>query len=138
MQRPSHSGVRAGPRAEIRFEYPRAGRENVLSISADTRDRIIAWEDRLERAEIRRTGLPAGMLLFTILAVLLFWNRYAGESTLRAGLTWVFSYGAGVVLLLALNEVTARRMIRRAEDEIRLLRDPNSERHLDGGRVAEE
>lgn len=105
-----------------------------MDASDDTRKQLILWEDRLERAQLRRTGLPAGLLLFTFLAFVLFWNDYEGESWLRAGLTWIVSFGVGVVVFLAVNEFTARRTIRRAEKGIHSLRNPKSSRTLDGGR----
>ena len=105
-----------------------------MDASDDTRRQLILWEDRLERAQLCRTGLPAGLLLFTFLAFVLFWNDYEGESWLWAGLTWIVSFGVGVVVCLAVNEFTARRTIRRAEEEIHSLRNPKSSRTLDGGR----
>ncbi len=105
--------------------------------SGDIREQLIVWEDRLERAQLRRTGLPAGVILFTFLAFFLFWNDYYGESWLRAGFTWVVSFGVGIIVLLVVNEVTTRRTIRRAEKAIHSLRNPNSQRALDGGRGSE-
>ena len=105
--------------------------------SGDTRKRLIVWGDRLERARLRRTGLPAGVLLFTFLAFFLFWNDYDGESWLRAGLTWIVAFGVGVGVFLVVNEFTARRTIRRAEEAIHSLRNPKSSRTLDGGRRSE-
>lgn len=88
----------------------------------------------MERAQLRRTGLPAGVLPFTFLTFVLFWNDYKEESWLRAGLIWIESFGVGVVVFLAVNEFAARRTIRRAEEAIHSLRNPESSRTLDGGR----
>ena len=108
-----------------------------MDASSDARERLIVWEDHLERAQLRRSGLPAGAVLFTFLAFFLFWNDYEGESWLRAGFTWVVSFGVGIIVFLAVNELTARRTIRRAEKAIHSLRNPNSQRALDGGRGSE-
>jgi hypothetical protein len=108
-----------------------------LEASGDTREQLIVWDDRLERAQLRRTGFPAGVLLFTFLAFFLFWNDYDGESWLRAELTWIVAFGVGVGVFLVVNEFTARRTIRRAEKAIHSLRNPNSQRALDGGRRSE-
>ncbi len=105
-----------------------------MDAPGDTREQLIVWEDRLERAQLSRTGLPAGMLLFTFLAFFLFWDDYEGESWLRAGLTWIVSFGVGVVVFLGVNELTARRTIRRAEEEIHSLRNPKSQRASDENR----
>jgi hypothetical protein len=77
------------------------------------------------------------MLLFTLLALFFFWNGYKGESVLRAAFTWIASFGVGVGVLLAVNEFTARRTIRRAEEAIHSLRDPKSSKTSDGGRRSE-
>ena len=105
-----------------------------MDASGDTRKQLIVWEDRLERPQFRRCGLPAGVLLFTFLTFFLFWNDYEGEGWLRAGFTWVVSFGVGVVVFLAVNEFTARRTTHRAEEAIHSLRNPESWRTLDGGR----
>ena len=105
-----------------------------MDASGGIRKQLIVCEDHMERTQLPRTGLPAGLLLFTFLAFFLFWSAYEGESWLRAGLTWIVSFGVGVVVFLAVNEFTARRTIRRAEEAIHSLRNPKSSRTLDGGR----
>lgn len=97
-----------------------------MRASEEKRREMVLWEDRLERAQLRRTGLPAGMLLFILLSLFLFWNDYTGEDGLWAGLAWTLSFGVGVIVLVVVNELTARRTIHRATAEIDTLRSEAS------------
>jgi len=100
------------------------GQELRLSPPDETRERIISLEDRLERAEFRRSGLPAGILLFAVIGVFMFWKEIPESIELSAGFLWIASFGVGTIVLLALNELTARRTIRGVKEELKLLRNP--------------
>lgn len=98
-----------------------------MSLPDEVREKVIILEDRLERAHLRRTGLPAGMLLFTLISLGLFWKDVPESIEVTAGLIWVVSYVIGTLVLLALNEVTSQRTIRGVEGEIKALRNPTEE-----------
>lgn len=87
------------------------------------RDQIASLEDRLERVELRRTGLPAATLLGLVLSRLMLWTEIQGAIEGVPGRLWIASFATAAALLLAVNEVTARRTIRRVASELQALRE---------------
>jgi hypothetical protein len=93
-----------------------------LSLPTEIRDQIISLEDRLERVELRRSTLPAGVLLFAVMAGFMFSTEIRSSLGVRSCAVWVVSFAVGTIALLAFNEVTARRRIRNLKEELKALR----------------
>lgn len=87
----------------------------------EIRNQIISVEDRLERVELRRSALPAGMLLFAVMAAFMLSTEIQNSLRIRSGALWVVSFAVGTIVLLAVNEVTARGKIRLWKEELKAL-----------------
>jgi hypothetical protein len=90
--------------------------------SPEIRNRVIELEDRLERAQLRRTGFPGGFLLFLVLGFFLFRDEVQGVGLGTAGFAWIVAFGSACFLGLGVNELQTRRVIRATESELAALR----------------
>ena len=89
-------------------------------------------EERLERTRLRRSGLPAGFLVFLALAFLFFRDEAWEVARGTAAFSWVMVFGVGAIFGLALNEVTARRSLRDLEEKLRRLKASSPPKDLAG------
>jgi hypothetical protein len=99
-------------------------RESPLRLSEEIRDQIISLEDRQERAELRRSAVPAALVLFLVVGYFFFGGRFFDGAMSAPTLAWTLTFGIGSLLGVVVNEITARRTLKRVAKEIELLRLP--------------
>jgi hypothetical protein len=90
----------------------------------EVREPIILLEDRLERVILRRSAVPAALILFVILVFFMLGDEILGEPLATTTFSWFLLFGAGAIAGVTVNEITARRTIPKLKDEIETLRAP--------------
>lgn len=84
-------------------------------------DELVAAEERLEAAELRRTAAPASLLLFFVLAFVLLRDRLVLFPVDLATTVWYALFFGGISLAIVGNEIWARRVIRRSHTDLEVL-----------------
>jgi small-conductance mechanosensitive channel len=95
-----------------------------VRLPPEVREQLILLEDRLERAVLRRSAVPAALGLFLILGYFLLGDEILGEPQFTATVWWILLFGIGATFGMAVNEITARRTIRDVKEERETLRAP--------------
>ncbi len=90
----------------------------------EVRERIISLEDRLEGVLLRRSAVPAALILFVVLAFFMLGDEILDISWATTTFSWFLLFGAGALAGVTVNEITARRAIRTLEREIEEIRAP--------------
>ncbi len=90
----------------------------------EIRERIISLEDRIEGALLRRSAVPAALILFVVLAFFMLGDEILAVPWATTTFSWFLLFGVGALAGVTVNEITARRAIRNLERQIEELRAP--------------
>jgi hypothetical protein len=97
------------------------------TLPPETRERLVELEERRERVCLRRTALPVAFGVVGVAAVVLFREEMFGANPGNATYAWMAFFWVGSLIGLSLNELTARRCMRKIQDEFMTIVSPEEE-----------